>query len=407
VYKALLAGTVVVGVRIPRRASRRATGFSIKLPFRVPFFTFSLVFNMMSPTEYHYENTPHLASQDFSDATTPYSSTSSSGSLKSTLTYVNPFDFGNPRVNELVKKLDCQHISSIPEKKAREAVSKSLKTLTKSSYVIEALVGYGANGAVISALNQNGERVAIKLIYKTARRSSQPVRSTKPTEVTLLSELSHPNILGFLDSFEDEFAYFLVTEYLGAHKIQASEYMSIPVVGGQDVVVAIAITTSDLEAQVETLDAQETIYQIAAGLADMHDNGTTHGDIKMANCIVSEGTVKICDFGFASQSYRAFYGSQGYAAPELLVPVVKGRPSGREADVWAAGLCLLQMLGGEIRHKEFQQAIMIGQVCDQYPGVESFLGLGGDLLRGMLCVDPESRLTASQVLEHEWFKLTN
>jgi serine/threonine protein kinase len=363
----------------------------------------------MSPSEYEYEYQipyvlPHLDSQDSTlSASTPNSSASSSSSCRSTINYVNPFEFGhNAKVIEMKNALSDNIISSIPEKKAREAVRKSLKTLTRNNYILEALVGIGANGAVVSCY-RNGERVAVKLIYKTARRSSQPQKSSTPSEITLLAELSHKNILGYLDSFEDESAYYLVTEYLGYGKIEASEYMRIQAAGGQEVVVAIAIRSSDLEAQSKTLKAKETIYQIAAGLSSMHANGITHGDIKLANCIVSDGAVKICDFGFASRSYRSFYGSQGYAAPELLVPVVKGRPSGTEADVWAAGLCLLQMLGGDIQHREFQQDIVNGVPCKQYPGAEAFSGLGGDLLRGMLCIDPEMRLTASQVLEHEWF----
>ncbi|KAL3897999.1 MAG: hypothetical protein SGCHY_003039 [Lobulomycetales sp.] len=158
--------------------------------------------------------------------------------------------------------------------------------------------------------------------------------------------------------------------------------------------------------------ARQTMSQIMAGLATMHASGITHGDLKLANCIETrvagtQGVVKICDFGFASSGpYRAFYGTQAYAPPELLVPVVQGRPSGREADVWAAGLILLQLLGGELRHDIFQaqvHGLWPESGPHSYPGTCSFGGLAGHLLRGMLDVDPVSRLTADEVLDHPWF----
>lgn len=71
--------------------------------------------------------------------------------------------------------------------------------------------------------------------------------------------------------------------------------------------------------------------------------------------------------------------------------------------MFAAGLVLFQLLGGKLQHDLFQEQVLSGDVSEKYPGVDVFEGMGGDLLRGMMDVDPVLRLTADEVLDHEWF----
>jgi eukaryotic-like serine/threonine-protein kinase len=67
-----------------------------------------------------------------------------------------------------------------------------------------------------------------------------------------------------------------------------------------------------------------TLWQIASGLADIHDAGVIHRDIKPENIRVDpSGTVKILDFGLAREAgqddkTRSVIGTPGYMAPELL-----------------------------------------------------------------------------------------
>lgn len=67
----------------------------------------------------------------------------------------------------------------------------------------------------------------------------------------------------------------------------------------------------------------KTIWQIAAGIADIHDAGVIHRDIKPNNMKLDhEGIVKIFDFGLAREEgakavTRGFVGTAGFAAPEL------------------------------------------------------------------------------------------
>ena len=68
----------------------------------------------------------------------------------------------------------------------------------------------------------------------------------------------------------------------------------------------------------------KTLWQIAAGIADIHTAGVIHRDIKPNNMKLDvEGIVKIFDFGLAKDAgmdakTKGFKGTQGFAAPELF-----------------------------------------------------------------------------------------
>lgn len=68
----------------------------------------------------------------------------------------------------------------------------------------------------------------------------------------------------------------------------------------------------------------KTLWQIAAGIADMHKAGVIHRDIKPNNMkLDTEGIVKIFDFGLAKHEgvddkTKGFKGTFGFAAPELF-----------------------------------------------------------------------------------------
>lgn len=92
------------------------------------------------------------------------------------------------------------------------------------------------------------------------------------------------------------------------------------------------------------IDYLKLIWQIAAGLSDIHENKVIHRDIKPNNMKVDgEGILKIFDFGLARDegpeaSTIGFVGTPGFAAPELYTYTSKFTSA---VDTYAFGMTAL------------------------------------------------------------------
>jgi len=91
------------------------------------------------------------------------------------------------------------------------------------------------------------------------------------------------------------------------------------------------------------------LWQIAAGIADIHGAGVIHRDIKPNNMKIDpEGVIKIFDFGLArtegvEASTLGFAGTFGFAAPELFLRPAVFTPA---VDTYAFGATAIHLIAG-------------------------------------------------------------
>ena len=80
--------------------------------------------------------------------------------------------------------------------------------------------------------------------------------------------------------------------------------------------------------------------QLLAGLACIHDAGMVHRDVKPANCLFVDGTLKVADFGLLTEANTQVsrLGTLKYMPPD-------GRMDAA-ADVYAVGLVIYEMMTG-------------------------------------------------------------
>ncbi|KAG8864757.1 CCA tRNA nucleotidyltransferase, mitochondrial [Tulasnella sp. 330] len=101
------------------------------------------------------------------------------------------------------------------------------------------------------------------------------------------------------------------------------------------------------------------LQDIAEGLSYLHRKGVVHGDLKLVNILIgSTMRAMLCDFGlsklfdaFTSEAMKGA-GTYRWTAPEILEDAPKS-PAG---DMYAYGMCIVEMLSGKIPFPEISSS---------------------------------------------------
>ena len=146
--------------------------------------------------------------------------------------------------------------------------------------------------------------------------------------------------------------------------------------------------------------------QILSSLEYLHNNNICHRDIKLENILIDEyGDAKLSDFGL-SKKYekngllKTICGSPIYAAPEML----KGGPyKGSGIDIWSLGVCLYCMVCGEFPFNEDDMKNLVYKITRGiYTLPDHVSPLFKDLIKNILEINPEKRITIEEIKNHEW-----
>ncbi|XP_065887189.1 calcium/calmodulin-dependent protein kinase type II subunit alpha-like [Dysidea avara] len=162
-------------------------------------------------------------------------------------------------------------------------------------------------------------------------------------------------------------------------------------------------------------DASYCIQQIVESIAYCHQMSIIHRDIKPENLLLSSknpgAAVKLADFGLAievakgEKGWYGFAGTPGYLSPEVL----EKDPYCHPVDVWGCGVVLYILLAGyppfwdDVQERMYKQ-IKAARYDFPSPEWDSVTSEAKQLIRGMLTLDQDARLTAEQVLKHPWIK---
>lgn len=257
-------------------------------------------------------------------------------------------------------------------------------------YEIGKIIGEG-NFAVVKECTERktNRRYALKVIDKAKCKGKEQMIEN---EVSILRNVDHPNIILLVDEFDTKDELFLVME----------------LVRGGDLFDAISTATKYTEK-----DASRMILNLTSALKYLHKLNIVHRDVKPENLLVSRHadnakSLKLGDFGLATYCNEALFtvcGTPTYVAPEILSEVGYGV----EVDVWAAGIILYILLCGfppfvsETNNtEELFDKVIDGHFEFSSPYWDDISDSATDLITRMLEVNPETRITAEDVLAHEW-----
>ena len=198
-------------------------------------------------------------------------------------------------------------------------------------YEITELIGVGGMANVYKARDVIENRVvAVKILREEYLDNEEFLRRFK-NESKAIAVLSHPNIVKVYDvSFSDRMQS-IVMEYIDG--ITLKEYI-------------------EQQGALSWKEAVHFTVQILRALQHAHDKGIVHRDVKPQNImLLSDGTIKITDFGIARFSRsetktltdRAI-GSVHYISPEQA----QGETTDARTDIYSVGVMLFEMLTGRL-----------------------------------------------------------
>jgi len=210
------------------------------------------------------------------------------------------------------------------------------------TYEVVALLGAGGMGEVYRARDKRlGRDVALKIL-PDAFAQDPDRRQRFEREAHLLASLNHANIATIHGIEESGGVKALVLE----------------LVEGQTLAELVA------RGPVPVSTALALARQIAEALEAAHAAGVVHRDLKPANIKVHNGRIKVLDFGLAKALEPSAAGRELASSPTVTSPAVtrvgvvlgtaaymapeqaRGEPVGEQADIWAFGCVLFEMLAG-------------------------------------------------------------
>jgi serine/threonine protein kinase len=211
-------------------------------------------------------------------------------------------------------------------------------TVVAARYRIENKLGQGGMGTVYLAEHVTvGRKVAVKVL--TREWSRHPIVARRfQEEARAASAAGHPNIVEVFDAGElPDGRLFLVMEYL----VGRSLYEELCQEGPMPVARAVPL-----------------IREVARAIGAAHKVGIIHRDLKPDNVMIvrrgGEDRVKVLDFGISTSAVRPEEDRRltqpGHAlgTPEYMAPEqAKGMAPTERFDIYALGVMLYEMLGGE------------------------------------------------------------
>ncbi|KAL4997851.1 hypothetical protein BDV10DRAFT_81776 [Aspergillus recurvatus] len=301
------------------------------------------------------------------------------------------------------------------------------KETTFGQYILGQTVGEGEFGKVKLGWKRDGSiEVAIKLIRRESL-GSNPTRLPKIyREISILRDLSHPNIVRLHEMVETDRHIGIIMEYASGGElfdhILRNKYL-------------------------KDNSARRLFAQLVSGVGYLHKKGIVHRDLKLENLLLDRNrNIIITDFGFANTfdptdelteeieynltnkefvkrmrldkpNVKGFRrgdlmqtscGSPCYAAPELVVS--DSLYTGRRVDVWSCGVILYAMLAGYLPFDDdpanpdgdninllYKYIVTTPLTFPEYVTPHA-----RDLLRRILVPDPRKRADLFEVARHSW-----
>ncbi|XP_077169244.1 serine/threonine-protein kinase WNK4 isoform X2 [Paroedura picta] len=281
-----------------------------------------------------------------------------------------------------------------PEEAEEEAETRAVATSPDGRFLkFDIEIGRGSFKTVYKGLDTE-TTVEVAWCELQTRKLSKAERQRFSEEVEMLKGLQHPNIVRFYDSWKTsvkgQVCIVLVTELMtsGTLKTYLKRFK---------------------EMKLRVL--QRWSRQILRGLHFLHTRSPPiiHRDLKCDNVFITgpTGSVKIGDLGLATLK-RASFAKSVIGTPEFMAPEMYEEKYDEAVDVYAFGMCMLEMATSEYPYSECQNAAQIYRKVTSGMKPNSFYKVKvpelKEIIEGCIRMDKKERYTIQDLLDHDFFQ---
>ncbi|KAI8881322.1 kinase-like protein [Backusella circina FSU 941] len=245
------------------------------------------------------------------------------------------------------------------------------------------VLGEGSYSTVLIGRDKRtGKYYAIKRLDKAHIVKNNKVKYVM-IERDALSKMNHPGIVKLYWTFKDNRSLYFVLDLAKNGELYTYIRRLAPF-------------------DVET--AKFYAAELLLAIEHIHSRGVIHRDIKPENILMDDHMhIKVTDFGSAKiltenneqqdeqqqQPARSFVGTAEYVSPELL----QSEPVSKEADLWAFGCVVYQMLSGKSPFKAATDYLIFQKIKNlEYVMPDDIPESGRDLIQKLLLTQPQERL---------------
>ncbi|XP_007892897.2 serine/threonine-protein kinase WNK1 isoform X2 [Callorhinchus milii] len=310
-------------------------------------------------------------------------------------------------INQEIEQKICEE-DSAESREAEEARNLERKAQEDNEEIETKAVGTSPDGRFLKFDIEIG-RGSFKTVYKGLdtettvevawcelqdRKLSKSERQRFKEEAEMLKGLQHPNIVRFYDSWESTLkgkkCIVLVTELMtsGTLKTYLKRFK----------VMKIKVLRS-------------WCRQILKGLHFLHTRTPPiiHRDLKCDNIFITgpTGSVKVGDLGLATLK-RASFAKSVIGTPEFMAPEMYEEKYDESVDVYAFGMCMLEMATSEYPYSECQNAAQIYRRVTSGVKPASFDKVAipevKEIIEGCIRQNKDERYAIKDLLSHAFFQ---
>ncbi|XP_069799559.1 STE20-like serine/threonine-protein kinase [Dendropsophus ebraccatus] len=252
-------------------------------------------------------------------------------------------------------------------------------------------LGDGAFGKVYKAHHKEKQELAAVKILEI---SCEEYLEDHVSEINILGQCQHPNILKLLEAIFWDQQLWIVMEFCAGGALDG---------------VMLELGHGLTEGQIRVV-----CYQTLCGLQHLHSHKIIHRDLKAGNILLTQhGDIRLADFGVSAvnsqtlQRRSSFIGTPYWMAPEVVMcETCKDAPYDYKADVWSLGITLIELAETQPPNHEMNPTRVLLKILKSQPPNLKYRYLWSQDLKDFIdkCLqrNPQERYSVNKLLEHSF-----